>query len=144
MKTALFTIGAAVSAIAFATPASAQYYPAPPAYGYGYGYQQPPAYGYGYNQAPVYGYGHARALKARLDHTQREIRRLAQYRMISRNEYQNLIRDSREIEYRLIRNARDGRGLSPQEAFATERRMVRLEQKIARDVRDGRQWRYRW
>ena len=128
MRTALFTIGAAVSALAVATPASAQFYPQPR----GYMYQ------------PTYNYGHARALKARLDYTQREIRRLAQYRMISRNEYHNLIRDSREIEYRLIRNARDGYGLSPQEAYATERRMFRLEQKIARDVRDGRQWAYRW
>ena len=129
MRTALFTIGAAVSALAAATPASAQYFPQPR----GYMYQQVP-----------YNYGHARALKARLDYIQREIRRLAQNRMISRHEYQNLTRDSREIEYRLIRNARDGRGLSPQEAYATERRIARLEQKIARDVRDGRRWAFRW
>ena len=129
MRTALLTIGAAVSALVVATPASAQYFPQPR----GYMYQQVP-----------YNYGHARALKARLDYTQREIRRLAQYRMISRHEYQNLMRDSRDIERRLIYNARDGRGLSPQEAYNVERRMVRLEQKIARDVRDGRQWRYRW
>ena len=83
-------------------------------------------------------------MKARLDYTQRELRRLAQYRMISRGEYYKLNRESREIEYRLIRNARDGRGLSPREAYEVERRMVRLEQKIARDVRDGRHWRYRW
>ena len=131
MRNALFAIGAAVSALAVATPASAQYFPVPQ------------NYGYGYQQAP-HGYGHARALKARLDHTQREIRRLAQYRMISRGEYHKLIRASREIEYRLVHNARDGRGLSPQEAYATERRMFRLEQQIARDVRDGRRWAYRW
>ena len=128
MKTALFAIGAAVSALAVATPASAQYYPQ--------------ARGYMYQ--PTHNYGHARALKARLDYTQREIRRLAQYRMISRNEYRDLIRDSREIEYRLIHNARDGYGLSPQEAYNVERRMMRLERKIARDVRDGRRWAYRW
>ena len=127
MKTALFTIGAAVSAIAFATPASAQYFPQ------ARGYYQ-----------PTYNYNHARNLKARLDYTQRELRRLAQYRMISRHEYHNLLRDSREIEYRLIRNARDGYGLSPQEAYNVERRMARLEQKIARDVRDGRRFAYRW
>jgi hypothetical protein len=129
MRTALFTIGAAVSALAAATPASAQYFPQPR--------------GTMYRQVPQ-NYGQARALKARLDYTQREIRRLAQNRMISRHEYQNLIRDSREIERRLVYNARDGYGLSPQEAYATERRMVRLEQKIARDVRDGRHWGYRW
>jgi hypothetical protein len=64
--------------------------------------------------------------------------------MISRNEYNNLIRDSRELEQRLRHNARDGRGLTRQEASNTERRIERLEQKIARDVRDGRQWAYRW
>lgn len=128
MKTALFAIGAAVSAIAVATPASAQFFPQPR----GYMYQ------------PAYNYSHARHLKARLDYTQRELRRLAQYRMISRSEYYNRLRDSREIEHRLIRNARDGRGLSPQEAYDVERRMFRLEQKIARDVRDGRRWMYRW
>jgi hypothetical protein len=127
MRTALFTIGAAVSALAVATPASAQYFPQPR----------------GYYQVPQ-NYGHARALKARLDYVQRELRRLAQYRMISRHEYNNLMRDSREIERRLIYNARDGYGLSPQEAYNVERRMVRLEQKIARDVRDGRHWGYRW
>jgi hypothetical protein len=127
MKTALFTIGAAVSALVVATPASAQYFPQHRGYTYQPQYQ-----------------AHARNLKARLDYTQRELRRLAQYRMISRSEYHNRLRDSQAIEYRLIRNARDGRGLSRQEAYDVERRMVRLEQKIARDVRDGRQWRYRW
>ena len=129
MRTALLTMAAAVSALAVATPASAQYFPV--------------SRGYIYHPLP-YNYGHARALKARLDYVQREIRRLAHFRMISPSEYHNLMRDSREIEYRLIRNARDGFGLSPQEAYATEWRMVRLEQRIARDVRDGRRWAYRW
>jgi hypothetical protein len=64
--------------------------------------------------------------------------------MISRNEFYNRTAESREIERRLIRNARDGRGLSRQEAYAVERRIMRLEQRIARDIRDGRRYAYRW
>jgi hypothetical protein len=41
-------------------------------------------------------------------------------------------------------DARDGRGLSRKELYNVERRMARLEWKVRRDVRDGRQWRYRW
>ncbi len=137
---------------------------------YGYGYQQPRAYGYGYQQpyqqqpngyaygyrAPqqqygnAYGYnsyasyGQARALKVRIDRIQADLRRLSQYRMITRGEYQNRIQDSREIERRFYRNARDGRGLSSSEMYDVQVRVMRLEQRIARDIRDGRQWRYRW
>ena len=119
MRKVLISIAAAASALAVATPAAAHYYPVRPASGYGSGY----------------GLSHARAMKARVDRIQFEIRRLAQYRMISPREYRNLIRDSREVEYRLIRNARDGRGLSPREAYETERRIARLERRIARDRR---------
>ena len=128
MRTVLMSIAAAASALAVASPAAAQYYPVAPAYGYGYGH----------------GLGHARAMKARVDRIQFEIRRLARYRMISPGEYRRLLRDSREVERRLIRNARDGFGLSPREAYETERRIARLEWRIARDVRDGRRWAYRW
>jgi hypothetical protein len=83
-------------------------------------------------------------VKARIDGIQRQILYLAQYRMISRGEYNNLIRDSREIERRFYRNARDGRGLTQREMYDVQRRIARLEQKIARDVRDGRRWRHRW
>jgi hypothetical protein len=128
----LIPLAAAVSTVALAAPASAQWHPQPQRQGY--------AYGYGHNNNR----GYARAMQARLDNIQRQIAFLAQRRMISRNEYNYRIRDSRDIEARLRRNARDGRGLSRQEAYETERRIVWLEQKIARDVRDGRHWGYRW
>ena len=126
MRKVLISAAAAVSALVVASPASAQYFPVAPGYAYGHNI------------------GHARAMKARVDRIQFEIRRLAQYRMISPGEYRRLLRESREVEYRLIRNARDGFGLSPREAYETERRIARLEWRIARDVRDGRRWAYRW
>lgn len=131
MRKFLIPLAAAASTVAIAAPASAQYYPQP---------QHQPGYGYGQHQ----NFGHARALTARINHIQRQIQRLAQYRMITRSEYNRLIRDSREIERRFYRNARDGRGLTQREMYDVERRIGRLEQRIARDVRDGRQWRYRW
>ena len=131
MRKVLISAAAAVSAMAFAVPAAAQYYPAPP----------PPGYGYGHNN---YGYGQVRALQARLDHMQREISRLARYRMITHREYRDLLGDSRELERKLRHDARDGRGLSRKELYNVQRRMARLEQKVARDVRDGRHYGYRW
>ena len=146
---------AAAATVALATPASAQYYPQPQpqTYGHGYQYPQPQPYGYGYNpyQQPyghAYGYpanyGQVRAIKQRIDRIQLDLRRLAQYRMISRSEYRARLRDSREIERRFFRNSRDGWGLTPREMYDVQVRIARLEQRIARDIRDGRQWRYRW
>jgi hypothetical protein len=137
-------------------------YPQPQPQPYGYGYQypqpqpqpQPQPYGYGYQQPyqQPYGYGYnqyanqaqARATKVRIDRIQSDLRRLEQYRMISRTEYYNRISDSREIERRFYRNSRDGWGLSANELRDVQIRVAQLEQKIARDIRDGRQWGHRW
>jgi predicted RNase H-like nuclease (RuvC/YqgF family) len=131
MRKFLIPIVAAASTLAIAAPAAAQYYPAPraPAYGYGQGYNN---------------YGNVRALQARVNRLQRDLSHLAQYRMITRNEYNNRNKDARDIERRLRRDARDGRGLNGQEINQIERRIARLEQKMARDVRDGRRWAFRW
>ena len=61
MRTVLLTLAAAGSALALATPASAQWYPQPH-YGYAYGHQ--------------YNYGHVRSLHARVNNLQRHIARL--------------------------------------------------------------------
>jgi hypothetical protein len=113
-----------------------------PAYG-APGYGAPYGYGYGYGQNYNYR-GHFGALQARVNQIQRQIAHLARYRMISPNEYRNLMQDSRNVEQRLRLNRRDGRGLTQREMAVAERQIYHLEQKIARDVRDGRQWRYRW
>jgi hypothetical protein len=127
MRNVLVSLIAAASVVGSAAPASAQWYPQPRAYAYG------PS-----------NYGLARAMKARIDHIQRQISFLAQRRMISRHEYSNLIGHSRDLERRLMHNARDGRRLTRQEAYDTERRLAWLEYKVAQDVRDGRHWAYRW
>ena len=131
MRKVLISIAVAASALAVASPASAQWYPQPQQSPYAYA--QP--YGHGFNLR-----NHARALQARVDRAQHEIRRLAQYRMISRREHSELRRDAREIERRLRRDVRDGYGINPRELQNTEHRIARLEQKIARDARDGRRW----
>lgn len=132
MRKVLISLAAAATVLAVASPAAARPYG-----------NLGPAYG-----APAYGYGHnnsARALQARLDNIQRQLGNLARYRMISQNEYRNRLGDSRDIERNLHRNARDGHWrLTQREAYNVERKIARLEQKIARDVHDGRHWRYRW
>ena len=132
MRKVTLTLAAAAAAVGLAAPASAQWYPQPRAYGYA---AQP----YGYNS-----YGYVRALQVRVDRLQRDLAHLARYRMISRSEYRNRNEDARDIERRLRRDARDGYGLSRQEIYAVERRIQRLEYRIARDVRDGRRYAFRW
>lgn len=133
MRKFLIPLAAAASTLAIASPASAQWYPQP----------VPHAAPYAYGHA---NFGHARALQARVDHLQREIRRLANYRMISPRDYRNLRQQSRSIELRLRRDMRDGYGLTPSEAFANERRIVRLEQRVqqrvAMNMRYGNRYAY--
>lgn len=136
MRKVLISIAAAASVAAIAAPAAA-------AQPYG---NLGPAYG-----APAYGYGNGyrnfdvRALQVRLDRIQNQLGNLARNRMITRAAYRNRLDDSRDIERSLHRNARDGHHrFTQREAYNVERKIARLEQKIARDVRDGRRWGYRW
>ena len=170
MRKFLIPLAVAASAIAFASPAAAQWtpqpyppqptypYPQQPGYPYpqqpGYGYPQQPGYGYGYQNPYQQPYGNAygyhanyqqlRATQVRINRIQADLRRLAQYRMIDRREYNSRLQESREIERRFFRNTRDGWGLTTRELYDVQNRIARLEQRIGRDLRDGRQWRYRW
>jgi len=143
MRKFLITLAAAASTVAIAAPAAAQqWYPQPVRQPYAYGQPvpyQPYGNAYGYNNA-----GQAGAIANRINRIQNDIRILANQRMISRSEYRNRLQDSREIERRFYRNARDGRGLSFSEMRDVQLRVARLEQKIARDMRDGRRFGYRW
>jgi hypothetical protein len=130
MRTLIFSIATAASALAIAAPASAQYYPQPQGYGQGYGqaYHHP---------------GHARILDDRIDRLQREIRRLDARNIISEREAERLKQQSRELEARLRYAAR--RGFTAQEAQYIERGIARLEMRIRRDAFDrngryGNQW----
>ncbi len=123
MRKVIISLAAAGTALAFATPATAQYWPQPQSYGYSYGNN---------------GYGTARALQARIDALQGHLDRLAQRRLISRSEYRNLHGDTHGIEQRLRQAARYG--LDQRERYSIERRVARLEQRIAYELRDNRSW----
>ena len=115
-----FLIPAAVAAatLTIAAPAAAQWAPAPQ-YGQGYGY--------GYNNNH---YGHVRNLQVRIDRLQNQIRNLDRRNILTNREAARLMDDSRDLERRLHRNARDGRGLTWNETRAVETRLVRLEQRL--------------
>ena len=126
MRKILFSVVAAASALAVAAPASAQWGPvAPVPYGN--------AYGYNNNN-----WGHVRSLQARIDNLQRRIARLDNRDRISEREARRLREDARQLEWRLRSAARNG--LHPVEAQRIEYRLVRLEQRLVRDVYDGRRW----
>jgi hypothetical protein len=130
MRKVLISTAAAVSALAFAAPAAAQYYPAPPPQPYGYnGYN-----GYGYNN----GYGQVRNLQVRIDRLQQRIARFDARDRISEKEARRLRNESRDIEQRLRRASRYG--LNPQEYSSIDYRIRRLESRIYRDSRDGHGW----
>jgi hypothetical protein len=134
MRKIVLSLAAAGAALVIASPAAAQYYPqAPVAYGAPYGN----AYGYNNN-----GFRNVRALQVRVDRIQRDLTRLVRVRAISSNEFRNRQEDARDIERRLRHDARDGRGLNGNEIYGIERRIARLEQKIARDTQDGRRYGY--
>jgi hypothetical protein len=127
----LLPLAAAVASVALASPAAAQWYPAPQ-YGPAYGYS---AYGY---QA---GYAHARSLQARVNGLQRVIANLDNRDIITEREARNLRGQSRDLERQLRRAAYNG--LTQREAYALERRLQALEWRIQRDAHDGRRWAYR-
>jgi len=126
MRKLTLTLATAGAALAFAAPASAQYYPQP---------------NQGYNSGYNYGrgnYGQVRSLQMRIDRVQREIRNLKDRRMISRREYDGLRSESRNLEQRLRASARYG--LNQGEARNIEYRLARLEQHVRHEVMDGNRW----
>ena len=112
MRKVLISLAAAGSALAFATPAAAQYYP-----------QQQP-YGYGYNN----NYGQVRALQVRINQLQRQIERLDRRDRVSERAADRLRNEANSIERRLRFTARNG--LNPYEANDIHRRISILEQRV--------------
>ena len=125
MRTILISLAAAASALVVASPASAQYYPYPP---------QPQGHAYGYHD----NWGSVRSLQVRIDNLQRRIARLDARDRISEREARRLREDARNLERRLRFAARNG--LHPVERANIEHRLARLEQRLFRDVRDGRRF----
>jgi cell division protein FtsB len=135
MRKVFLTVAAAASALAVATPAAAQYYSAPPPPGYGQGYNH--GYnGYGYDNR----YGAVRSLQVRVDRLQQRIARFDARDRITEREARRLRDESRDIERRLRKSARNG--LNPREYASINYRVQRLEQRIFRDVRDGNRYGY--
>ena len=129
MRKFLIPAAMAAATLTIAAPAAAQY--APP-----YGN----AYGYNNNNL----YGHVRGLQVRIDRLQVQIRQLDRRNIVTNREAARLMDDSRDLERRLRRNARDGRGLTWNEARAVETRLVNLERRLYRDARDGNRWGSNW
>ena len=120
MRKLILSLAATGAALAVASPASAQYYGGQYGYGHGYGYN-----GYnGYNN----GYGQVRALQARIDALQSQIKRLDRYNAIGDREADRLRDESRGIERRLRDVSRYG--LNPYEAQDIQVRIARLEQRV--------------
>ena len=131
MRKFLLPLAGVAATVALSAPASAQWYPQ----------QQPQGYAYGYNNL-----GQARALHQRINRIQRDLRNLAQRRMISPTEYRSRSAEARNVEQRLRYeiNDRGQRRLTQREAYDINRRIQRLEQRIARDIRDGRNYANLW
>jgi hypothetical protein len=123
MKKLVLALVGAGSALAFAAPAAAQYYPAPQVYGGPYGN----AYGYGYGN-----WGQVRALQARIDNVERQIRMLDRRDRIRDDRADRLRDEANDIERRLHRAARNG--LNPYEANEINVRIARLEQRVQYSV----------
>jgi hypothetical protein len=135
------TLAAAGAAIAFAAPASAQYYPAPnyvPAYQQGYGYQQPGygQQGYGYNNW-LYNFRdqrYARMMQDRVQRIRNDIRQMGAMRILSRSEVRDLDQEARAVQDRIYRYARSG--VSNAEARRIDNRVRRLETRVTREASD--------
>jgi hypothetical protein len=135
MRILLISLAAAGSAVALASPASAQAYGnlgpyGAPAYAYGNGY------GYGNS------YGQVGNLQYRIDSIQRRIAFLDSRNVLSNREARRLRDESRSVEQRLRRAARYG--LNRYEARDIEYRLAGLEQRVQREAsdRNGRWGRY--
>ena len=118
-KLVLALVGAG-SALLVAAPASAQFYPA--------------QYGHRYNN-----FGQVRALQARIDAVQRQIRFLDRRNVVRDDRADRLRDEARDIERYLHRAERNG--LSPYEADRVSARIARLEQRVQFAV--GRRGGYR-
>jgi len=125
MKKVVLALVTAGSALAFATPAAAQYYPAPPAYGAPYGN----AYGYNNN------WGQVRSLQVRINAVERQINVLDRRDRIRDRSADRLRDEANSIERRLRHAARDG--LNPYEARDIQVRIARLEQRVQYSLARG-------
>lgn len=119
MRTLVLSLAAAGAALAAASPAAAQYYPAPQ-YGYGGGYNG--------------SFGLVRALQARIDRVESQINRLDRFDRIRDGRADRLRFEANQVERRLRYSARNG--LNPWEAREIEQSVARLEQRVQYSFRN--------
>ena len=133
MRKVLIALAAAGSALAVATPASAQYYPQPQPYGQAYGYN-----GYGQNGYGYGGYSQVQQLQQRIDALQSRIRWMDRANVLREHSADRLKEEARDIEKRLRKSSRYG--LNPYELISIQLRLARLEQRVqfASSARYGR------
>jgi len=124
MRKMVLSLAAAGAAFVAASPAAAQYYPAPQPAPYGYN-------GYGYNA----GWGQVRNLRVRIDNVERQINRLDRRDRIGDRSADRLRDEANQIEQRLRYSARGG--LNPYEARDIEFRIQRLEQRVQYSMANG-------
>lgn len=86
---------------------------------------------YGYNN-----YGQVRRLEVRVQQIRRQIQRLDRRNILSDREARRLSDEARELDQRINMLARNG--FNNRDRFEVERRLARLEQRLQRDVNDGR------
>jgi hypothetical protein len=127
MRNLMISLAAAGAALAFATPASAQYYPQPYAQPYG---QQGYGNAYGYNN-----YGQIRSLQARIDMIERQINQLDRRDRIGDRSADRLRDEANRLERRLRSAGRHG--LNGYEANDIQVRIARLEQQVRYSLARG-------
>ena len=131
MRKLMISLAAVGTAIAFASPASAQYYPQQSS---GYGQQYG---GYGYNGYGQNNWGMVRSLQVRIDAIGRQINQLDRRDRIRDRSADRLRDEANRIERRLRSAGRNG--LNPYEANDIQVRIARLEQQVqySQTNRDG-------
>ncbi|MEA3057822.1 MAG: hypothetical protein QOF34_637 [Sphingomonadales bacterium] len=118
MRKLMISLAAAGTALAFATPAAAQYYPQQYGYGQQYGYN-----GYGQNN-----WGQYRQLQARLNNVERQINWLDRRNVVRDDRADRLRHEANNLERQLRFAARNG--LNPYEANAINGRISWLERQV--------------
>jgi hypothetical protein len=125
MRKYLIPLTAAAATMAFAAPASAQWYPQPQPYA------QPNAYG---NLTPhAFGnFAGVRGMQARAQNLRMQIRNLDRRNLLTRNQARSLDNQVRTIERQIARSARQR--LNVRQYRAMEQRLVRLEMRVQQQV----------
>ena len=119
MRKFIISAALAASTLVAAAPAAAQW--------------QPQGNAYGYNN-----YGQVRRLDARIDAIQAQINHLDRRNILSNREAGRLRGESRDVENRLHRVARNG--FTGWERNDIENRIQRLEVRVQREARDGNRY----